>query len=78
MILRNGMIILLILKSVFYPKLAMWRLSFDFRFAALLGWMMLVLASLSSIFCTVGYIFRASSLFVIARSLRTALRIVFA
>ena len=33
----------------------MCRARLDFRFAALFLWMMLVLANLSSIFCTFGY-----------------------
>jgi len=61
-----------------YPNLLMCLQRLDFRLAALFLWMMLVLASLSSIFCTFGYRATASSLLVMARSLRTALRMVFA
>ena len=65
-------------KSVFYPSFWIYIASFDLRLEALFLWMMLVLASLSRAFCTLGYKASASFLSVVARSLRTALRMVFA
>ena len=59
-------------------KLLMCADNFDFKFAALLRWIILRFANLSNIFCTLGYKAKASVLSVTARSFLTALRMVFA
>ena len=58
--------------SVIYASLLMYLASFDFRLLALFLCITFVLANLSSNFVTPGNMAAASSLLVVARSLRTA------
>ena len=59
--------------SIFpYASLLMYLASFDFKLLALFLWITWVFANLSSNLVTLGNIEVASSLLVVARSLRTA------